>query len=153
MRLVIAAVGRIRSGPERDLVNDYRERASRTGRALGLGPLDEIEAERRPRESDADALERVLPGDGVLIALDERGKALDSASFAARLGRWRDDGRGGAAFAIGGADGHSETLRARADLVLALGPQTWPHKLARVMLAEQIYRAITILAGTPYHRS
>ena len=97
-------------------------------------------------------LSRAIPEGAALCVLDERGKVLSSPEFAQALAGWRDGGRQDAAFVIGGADGVDPDLRARADLVISLGRMVWPHMLARVMLAEQLYRAATILAGSPYHR-
>ncbi len=151
----ICAVGRLRRGPELDLIEDYRMRFDRTGRVLGLGPLSFNEVEDRRgggMAAEAVLLERALPGGAALCVLDERGKGLTSPQFAERLAEWRDAGRGDAAFVIGGADGVDPTLGAKADLVLSFGAMVWPHMLARVMLTEQLYRAASILAGAPYHR-
>lgn len=156
MRVQICAVGRLRAGPERDLLEDYRARFDRTGRALGLGPLSEHEVEDRRgggMAAEGALLARSLPAGAVLVVLDERGAALSSPELAAHLARWRDGGRQDAAFVIGGADGIAADLRARADLALSLGRMVWPHMLVRVMLAEQLYRAATILGGGPYHRA
>ncbi|TCO73604.1 23S rRNA (pseudouridine(1915)-N(3))-methyltransferase RlmH [Rhodovulum euryhalinum] len=156
MRVHVCAVGRLRPGPERILIEDYAARFDRTGRALGLGPLAMTEVEDRKGggpAAEARLLERALPEGAAICALDERGKPLSSTDFADLLARWRDAGRQDAAFVIGGADGLDPALRARADTVLSFGPMVWPHMLARVMLAEQIYRAAQILAGTPYHRA
>ncbi|KZY39990.1 23S rRNA (pseudouridine(1915)-N(3))-methyltransferase RlmH [Roseovarius sp. HI0049] len=155
MRVHICAVGRLRSGPERDLLDDYLTRFDRTGRALGLGPAAMAEVEDRKgggMSAEADLLGRAIPKGAVTVALDERGKLLSSPDFADLLGRWRDEGRGDAAFVIGGADGIAPGLRDRADFRLSFGKMVWPHMLARVMLAEQLYRAASILAGAPYHR-
>jgi len=155
MRVVIAAVGRMKSGPEKALCDDYLGRFARGGRALGLGPaqLCEVEDKRGTgMAGEAALLIRALPEDGFLCALDERGAMLASPAFAALLAGWRDKGRGAAGFVIGGADGLDPSLRHRADAVLSFGAMVWPHMLARVMLAEQLYRATTILAGGPYHR-
>jgi len=155
MRLRICAVGRLRAGPEKALVDDYAQRLARTGRALGLGPLEVVEVEPRKnagRAAEAALLERALPEGAALCALDERGRAMNSPEFARLLARWRDEGRTGAAFLIGGADGLAPDLVARADLRLSFGRMVWPHMLARAMLAEQLYRAASILAGSPYHR-
>ncbi|MEX1234102.1 MAG: 23S rRNA (pseudouridine(1915)-N(3))-methyltransferase RlmH [Roseovarius sp.] len=155
MRLHICAVGRMRAGPERALFDDYIARADRTGRALGLGPtsLHEVEDKKGGGPAaEAALLERALPQGAVRIALDERGKLTPSPKFAHQLAEWRDAGRGDLAFVIGGADGIDAGLRATADFSLSFGAMVWPHMLARVMLAEQIYRATTILAGGPYHR-
>jgi 23S rRNA (pseudouridine1915-N3)-methyltransferase len=156
MRLHIVAVGRLRSGPERALVDDYTLRFDRTGRALGLGPLTETEVEDRKgggMAAEAALIARALPSGALVCTLDERGDMLDSPAFAAQLARWRDAGRQDAAFVIGGADGIDPGLRARADASVSLGRMVWPHMLVRVMLAEQLYRAATILAGGPYHRA
>ncbi len=156
MRLRICAVGRLRAGPEQALVEDYRQRFDRAGRALGLGPVEIVEVEDRKGggpAAEAALLGRVLPEGALVCALDERGEALGSPEFAARLAGWRDAGRGAVAFLIGGADGLDPSLVARADARLSLGRMVWPHMLARVMLAEQLYRAASILAGGPYHRA
>lgn len=155
MRLHIAAVGRLRSGPERLLIDDYLERFNRSGRALGFGQVSENEVEDRRgggRAAEAELLSRVIPKDAAVVALDERGKQLSSPEFSKQLADWRDDGRRDTIFLIGGADGLLPELRNKADLTLGFGSMVWPHMLARVMLAEQLYRAVSILAGTPYHR-
>ncbi len=156
MRVRICAVGRLRAGPERVLIDDYLSRFDRTGRALGLGPAEVVEVEDRKGggpAAEAALLRRQVPEGAVLCALDERGRGLGSPQFAERLARWRDEGRAEAVFLIGGADGLDPGLVAEADLTLSLGPMVWPHMLARAMLAEQLYRAAAILAGTPYHRA
>ncbi|MEX5727595.1 23S rRNA (pseudouridine1915-N3)-methyltransferase [Rhodovulum iodosum] len=155
MRLAICAVGRLRAGSERALVDDYLARVDRTGRALGLGPATVTEVDDRKgggKAAEAQLISRALPEGARLCVLDERGKTLSSPGFADLLARWRDEGQGTAAFVIGGADGLDPALVARADATLSFGPMVWPHMLARVMLAEQLYRATAILAGTPYHR-
>ncbi|MCE6959902.1 23S rRNA (pseudouridine(1915)-N(3))-methyltransferase RlmH [Cereibacter sphaeroides] len=154
MRLALCAVGRLRSGPERDLVEDYLARFERTGRPLGLPPVQLIEVEDKRgggMEAEAELLSRAMPAGAALAVLDERGRTLSSPEFAEQLARWRDGGRD-VALVIGGADGLAPKLRDRADLALSFGRMVWPHMLVRVMLAEQLYRAATILAGSPYHR-
>lgn len=158
MRLTIAAVGRLKDGAERVVVDRYLKRLT-AAKSLGLGPVLEKEiAEARQAtapERQADEAQRLLKitGDAdLLIALDEHGKTLTSAAFAAWIGARRDDGRRHAAFLIGGADGHGASVRDKAHLLLSLGPMTLPHGLARAVLAEQLYRATTILSGHPYHR-
>jgi 23S rRNA (pseudouridine1915-N3)-methyltransferase len=156
MRLVICAVGRQRSGPEQALVADYLMRTGRTGGPVGLGPASLQEVEDRAGggpAAEARLLMRAVPKGAAVCAMDERGRMLSSPEFAALLGRWRDAGRPAAAFVIGGADGLDPDLRAGADAAVSFGPMVWPHMLARVMLAEQLYRAAAILAGTPYHRA
>lgn len=155
MRVHVCAVGRLRAGPERTLIDDYLGRFDRTGRALGLGPHAVHEVDERKASHmavEADLLEKMVPDGAVRVVLDERGKVFSSVEFAEALARWRDDGRGDVAFVIGGADGIDPAFRARADMAMSFGKMVWPHMLARVMLSEQLYRAATILAGTPYHR-
>jgi 23S rRNA (pseudouridine1915-N3)-methyltransferase len=153
VKIAIVAIGRLGRSPEADLVRLYAERATAAGRALGLGPVEVIEVEgRKPgKGSEAEALSAHL-ADSRIIACDERGRARSSRDFATEIGRLRDDGVRRLVFLIGGADGLDPDLRARAQDTLAFGPQTWPHALARVMLAEQVYRSVTLLAGGPYHR-
>ncbi len=156
MRVHLCAVGRLRKGPERALVDDYSARFDRTGRALGLGPLITHEVEDRrggSKAGEAVLLRRACPEGAVMVVLDERGVMLDSPAFAARLAGWRDGGPRDLAFFIGGADGLADDLRSDAALALSFGAMVWPHMLVRVMLVEQLYRAATILAGGPYHRS
>ena len=159
MRLLIAAVGRLKDGGERVLVDRYLKRLT-SAKALGLGPVTEKElVEARHTtvpERQADEAARLLKfadSADLIIALDERGKPLSSQAFAAWLGARRDAGRRHAAFLIGGADGHGPQIREKADLLLSLSPMTLPHGLARAVLIEQLYRATTILAGHPYHRA
>jgi len=156
MRVHVCAVGRARPGPERALIDEYAARFDRTGRTLGLGPLRIHEVEDRKgggAAAEAALLERIIPKGARLVALDERGEVIGSPAFADRLAGWRDDGCSDLAFVIGGADGLARPLCARSDLALSFGPMVWPHMLARVMLAEQLYRAASILAGSPYHRA
>ena len=154
MRILVAAVGRARPGPARELFEEYRRRI-----AWPIA-LSEVEERRklppeRLRAREAELLLAALPkaNDLRVVALDERGRTFDSAEFAARLAAWRDEGVSDIAFLIGGAEGHGEAVRARADLVLSLGAMTWPHLLVRGLLAEQLYRAQQILSGHPYHRA
>lgn len=147
------AVGRLSRSPEVDLVKLYTDRATAAGRALGLGPVEVVEVDsRKPgKAAEAEALAPHL-ADAHVIACDEHGTARASRAFAAEIARLRDDGVRRLVFVIGGADGLDPALLAAAQGKLAFGPQTWPHALARAMLAEQIYRAVTILSGSPYHR-
>ena len=152
MRLTIAAIGRAGRGPERDLYEHY---AGRIRWPLVLRELEEKKkltpAELMRREGDL--LLAAAPSGATLVALDRRGQVLDSQAFADRLARWRDTSVGDVAFLVGGAEGHAEPLLKKAALVLSFGAMTWPHQLARAMLAEQIYRAQQMLAGHPYHRA
>lgn len=154
MRVTVAAVGRLGRTPEAALARDYAERASAAGRALGLGPVDILEIEpRKPgKVAEGEALLEAIGPGAYLVACDERGEAFRSRDFAQRIARLRDQGERRLVFFIGGADGLSDEVRAASRFMLAFGPQTWPHALARVMLAEQVYRAATILGGSPYHR-
>lgn len=161
MDVMIAAVGRLKAGPERDLCARYLERAEKTGRASGFHrfSVNEVPESRAPRAADRMAdeaqrlKERTVPRSR-MICLDERGAAWTSD----RLAGWlRDQAEAGAAdtivVAIGGADGLDPELAAAADMVLSLGRMTWPHQIVRILIAEQLYRAMTILAGHPYHRA
>lgn len=155
MRVQICAVGRLRAGPEADLISDYLTRFDRTGRQLGLGPAQLIEVEDRKgggMAAEAALLRKAMPDKAVICCLDERGRVETSPQFANRLARWRDDGCSDLTFVIGGADGIDPSLRAQAGHALSFGKMVWPHMLARVMLTEQLYRAASILAGSPYHR-
>ncbi len=155
MRILIAAVGRLRDASESALAEDYIKRASAIGRGLGFRSVDLVEVEGKPLaepRAEAAALFRATPEDARKILLDERGGEWSSRQLAEKLARWRDDGQANAVFWIGGADGASQSLKDQADEKLAFGRQTWPHRLVRVMIAEQIYRACTILSGNPYHR-
>jgi 23S rRNA (pseudouridine1915-N3)-methyltransferase len=160
MRILIAAVGRLKQGPERDLAERYRKRAADFGRKVGLQAFDIVEI----RESRADNLERRMLEESIAIAnvvperagtviMDERGSTMNSASFAGHLQDWRAKDKPAIVFIIGGADGLAPSLRDRADMALAFGAFTWPHQLVRIMLLEQLYRAVTILGGHPYHRA
>ncbi len=159
MRLSIVAVGRMKQEPERELVARYLERSIGSGKPLGLTGFGVHElpesrassaAARKAEEMKAIAAQT---GDGVTVALDERGRTLGSEAFAQLIARWRDEGKAGVSFVIGGADGLDPALVARADMTLSFSPLTWPHQLVRVMLAEQLYRSATILSGHPYHRA
>jgi 23S rRNA (pseudouridine1915-N3)-methyltransferase len=156
MRVTICAVGRLRAGPELDLITDYLQRFDRTGRALGLGPARVAEVEDKKgggMAAEAELLSRAIPLGALIVTLDERGRAMSSPEFAQDLAVARDQGRQDLALVIGGADGIGPDLRARADWSLSFGKMVWPHMLVRVMLSEQLYRAATILSGSPYHRA
>ncbi|MGB3409417.1 MAG: 23S rRNA (pseudouridine(1915)-N(3))-methyltransferase RlmH [Jannaschia sp.] len=152
MKITLVAVGRLRSGPEKALVDDYLERFARTGRGLGLPSVDVSEVEARASLTETQAISRALPEGSLVVILDERGAPLTSPDLAQKIGDWRDRARD-VVFVIGGADGLDADLRARADLAISFGAMVWPHMLVRVMVAEQLYRAAGILAGSPYHRA
>jgi 23S rRNA (pseudouridine1915-N3)-methyltransferase len=160
MRLLVIAIGRVKQGPERELVERYRERFDDIGRKLGFRGLEIREIpESRAGDAvsrmaeEAAAISAAIPEKSVLIALDERGENIDSTVFARHLQRFRDESVAHTIFAIGGADGLSPDLWRKAQLRMAFGSATWPHQMVRFMLLEQIYRAATILAGHPYHRA
>jgi 23S rRNA (pseudouridine1915-N3)-methyltransferase len=159
MRIVITAVGRLKAGPERELAARYRDRAVTAGRPLGLRGPDVVEvkesrardAQRRVTE-EAIALAGTLPDNAIKVVLDSRGQNVSSDGLAQLIRAWRDGGREAVCFIAGGADGLAAGLRDAADMSFAFGSATWPHQLVRIMLMEQIYRAMTILSGHPYHR-
>ena len=160
MRLFLIAVGRLKAGPERDLFERYAKRLAESARAVGIAGFEcrEIEEGRARRPVDrqieeARAIRAALPAGARLVLLDERGKSLTSAEFASEIGAARDQGEAAYALVLGGPDGLEPKLRAEAHRLLAFGAMTWPHQLARIMAAEQAYRALTILAGHPYHRA
>jgi 23S rRNA (pseudouridine1915-N3)-methyltransferase len=159
VRIGVYAVGRMKSGPERELADRYFDRLAKLGPSLGLEFLgvDELPESRYAtadlrKRDEADRLLARTPVGAALIVLDERGKNLSSDDFAARLGALRDGRARDMAVIIGGPDGHDAGIRDRGSLVMSFGAQTWPHQMVRFMLAEQLYRAATILAGHPYHR-
>ncbi len=153
MRLEIVAIGRPGRGPEAALADDYARRATLAGKALGLGPLVLTYLEpKKPGKAPEDDLILAAAAGAHLVACDERGRTFASRAFADHLAVLRDRGERRLVFAIGGADGLDPRVREAANETLAFGPQTWPHALARAMLAEQLYRGVTILAGSPYHR-
>ena len=160
MRLLIAAIGKLKRGPERELFAHYLGRGEAAGRKLHLSPLNSIEvAQSRAatanarKAAEAEALLAKIPATHRLICLDSGGETLSSEAFAKLLAKLRDEGEEGIAFLIGGTDGLAPEALAKAGKILSLGHMTLPHGLASIVLAEQIYRAATILAGHPYHRA
>ncbi len=159
MRIVVAAVGRLKKGPERELAERYRKRAADAGRSAGLQAVDVVEI-RESRAGDSArrmleesiAIANIVPDRAALVILDQRGESMSSASFAGRLQGWRAQDKPAVVFIIGGHEGLAPTLRDKASLAIGFGAATWPHQLVRVMLLEQIYRTITIWSGHPYHR-
>ena len=160
MRILLIAVGRLKAGPERELSARYLDRAKAASRGVGLTgvelrEIDESRARRveERRSEEAKAIRALLPAGARLMLLDERGKSIGSEVFATAIGKARDAGAPVCALVIGGPDGLDPALREEAGLILAFGAMTWPHQLVRIMAAEQIYRAVTIMAGHPYHRA
>lgn len=158
MRVHICAVGRLKAGPEKLLIDDYLSRLDAAGRPIGIaaGPVVEVEEKRKldaPQlmAREAELLLAAAKG-ATIVAMDERGRNETSEVFARRLGEWRDNATSDLAFVIGGANGLAPAIREKAVHIMSFGAMTWPHMLARAMLAEQLYRAVTILSGHPYHR-
>ncbi|MBO0345561.1 23S rRNA (pseudouridine(1915)-N(3))-methyltransferase RlmH [Roseibium limicola] len=159
MRITIACVGRMKSGAERDLFDRYLDRAQKIGRPLGVTSVSIKELAESParkasdrKADEAKALLALLPPGARLVVLDEHGKTMTSPQFSSRIDDWKMEGVPDVVFAIGGADGHGADLLSRADQKLAFGAMTWPHQIARILLVEQVYRALTIQSGHPYHR-
>ncbi len=160
MRIVVAAVGRLKQGPERELAERYRKRAADAGRSAGLSAFDIVEIKEsragdvgRRRLEESIAIANIVPDRAVTVILDERGENMSSAVIAGRLQDWQRQDKPAVVFIIGAADGLAPSLREKANLAIAFGAATWPHQLIRIMLLEQLYRAVTILAGHPYHRA
>jgi 23S rRNA (pseudouridine1915-N3)-methyltransferase len=160
MRLLIAAVGRLKAGPERELFERYLDRANAAGRAVSLAPVEILEFPESPARRPADRiteetakLEAALPKGARRIVLDSRGRNLTSEEFAARLAAFRDQRAPAVAFLLGGADGLAKPTVDSADLAISYGAATFPHQIVRILVVEQVYRAITILSGHPYHRA
>ena len=155
MRVSIVAVSRMKSGPEAELIADYLNRFEKVGKAFGLGPATLYEVEDKKgggQKAEASLIAAAIPDQSTVIALDERGKNLKSPEFSDLICNFRDDGCRELAFVIGGADGLTDEIRSKATTSISFGKMVWPHMLARVMLSEQLYRAASIAAGTPYHR-
>lgn len=160
MRVCVIAVGRLKPGPEKNIADDYLARAEGLGRKIGVSRIGVTEFAESQASSaaarmadEARLVASALPAKGFSVVLDARGKALASEAFADLLCRHLDGGTADLAFLIGGPDGHAPGVRDDAGLLMSFGPMTWPHRLVRVMLLEQIYRALTIIAGHPYHRA
>ncbi|MEJ8569892.1 23S rRNA (pseudouridine(1915)-N(3))-methyltransferase RlmH [Microbaculum marinum] len=155
MRIEILSIGRLKAAsPERDLVDRYLDRARAGGRAIGLSAFEVVEfGDGKSPEAEAETLLARVPAGAKRIVLDERGRNISSETFAQTLASWRDEGVPATSVLIGGPDGHGRAARTKADLILSFGAMTWPHQLVRAMAAEQLYRAVTILTGHPYHRA
>jgi 23S rRNA (pseudouridine1915-N3)-methyltransferase len=160
VRLAIIAIGRMKAGPERELVGRYVKRVAALAPSVGVSRVewrefDESRARRMEdrRLEESKAIVAATPKDAWLTLLDERGAILTSQQWAAEIGQAKDGSVSDYVIAIGGPDGFDPTLRARARSIIGFGAMTWPHQLVRVMASEQIYRALSILAGHPYHRA
>ena len=156
MKIHLCVVGRLRKGPEKELIDDYISRFEKIGRSHGLGPVSIIEVEDKKNggmPNEALLLKRIIPKGALIAILDERGQTLSSPDFAKKINSYVTSGISDMAFIIGGADGIAPSLQALSDLKISFGKMVWPHALVRVMIAEQLYRAASILAGSPYHRN
>ena len=159
MRLLLAAVGRLKAGAERDFAARYLDRVEQAARGVGISSIEVIEIKDsrakdigRRRLEEAIALANVIPDGAVKVVLDSHGENVASTAFAGEIRAWRDSGREVLAFVIGGQDGLGDEIKRQANFTLAFGAATWPHQFVRIMLLEQLYRAITIIAGHPYPR-
>jgi 23S rRNA (pseudouridine1915-N3)-methyltransferase len=160
MRLSILTIGRLKKGPESSLCEDYETRIKGLGKQAGISRLSIAEhpesrlatASQRQKE-EAEILTASLPPQAFAVVLDERGKSIASEAMAELIQKRLDQGTQDLAFLIGGPDGHAAKIRENAGFVLSFGPMTWPHRLVRLMLLEQIYRSVTIMVNHPYHRA
>jgi 23S rRNA (pseudouridine1915-N3)-methyltransferase len=159
VRLALLSIGKLKAGPERELTSRYVDRARASGRNVGVSGLDVREFDeskaRRPEDRKLEEARTIIASASPaarMVLLDERGKSISSRAFAQDIAAARDSGTAEYLIVIGGPDGVDDLARARAQSIIAFGAMTWPHQLIRIMAAEQIYRALTILAGHPYHR-
>lgn len=154
MHVSILSVGKLKSGPEKDLVDDYAARFNKSGPGIGLRSLKLIDvASGGGLDAEGARLLAAIPVGAKTLRLDEFGVQWNSVKFSKQIAKWRDDGQGQLCFLIGGAEGYSQAVRDACSDILAFGPQTWPHRLVKVMLAEQLYRAVSLQAGLPYHKA
>ena len=154
MHIHLISIGKLKSGPEKDLVDDYVARFNKAGPRIGLRSLKLIDlASGGGLPSEGERLLSAIPSGAKTLRLDEHGSQLSSVRFSDQIAGWRDDGLGQLCFLIGGAEGYSDAVRTACPETLAFGPQTWPHRLVKVMLVEQLYRAVSLQAGLPYHKA
>jgi len=156
MRINICAIGHIRNSPEEELIKDYINRFDRIGNIIGVGPIKVIEKEDKKNKgvlAEGQLLMDSIPTGSIICALDENGLELDSYGFAKKISFWRDHGNQAVTLIIGGASGLSKGVKEKADLSISLSKMVWPHRLVRVMLAEQLYRAASIISRSPYHKA
>ena len=154
MHITLISVGKLKAGPEKELVDDYVSRFNKAGPQIGLRSLKLIDlASGGGLDAEGDRILAALPKGVPVLRLDEFGKALTSVKFAKRIEQMRDAGTPELCFLIGGADGYSDAVRKAYPDRLALGPQTWPHRLVKAMISEQLYRSVSLLAGLPYHKA
>lgn len=154
MHIQLISIGKQKSGPEKDLVDDYVDRFNKAGPGIGLRSLKLVDlASGGGLPAEGERLLSAIPAGAKTLRLDEHGPQLSSVKFSNKIATWRDDGVGQLCFLIGGAEGYSQAVRDACRETLAFGPQTWPHRLVKVMLAEQLYRAVSLQAGLPYHKA
>lgn len=154
MHITLISIGKLKSGPEKDLVDDYVSRFNKAGPGIGLRSLKLVDlASGGGLNAEGERLLSAIPDGARMIRLDEHGPQLRSVKFSSQIATWRDDGQSQLCFLIGGAEGYSEAVRDACPDTMAFGPQTWPHRLVKVMLVEQLYRAVSLQAGLPYHKA
>ena len=154
MHILLISIGKLKSGPEKDMVDDYMSRFNKAGPGIGLRSLKLMDlASGGGLQAEGERLLDALPSGAKVMRLDEHGPQWSSVKFSRQIGKWRDDGLGQLCFLIGGAEGYSDAVRDACPDTLAFGPQTWPHRLVKVMLTEQLYRAVSLQAGLPYHKA
>jgi len=154
MHIRLISIGKLKSGPEKEMVDDYVGRFNKAGPGIGLRSLKLIDlASGGGLQAEGERLLDALPSGAKVVRLDEHGPQWSSVKLSSQIAKWRDDGMGQLCFVIGGAEGYSDAVRAACPETLAFGPQTWPHRLVKVMLTEQLYRAVSLQAGLPYHKA
>lgn len=154
MHITLISVGKLKKGPEKDLVDDYVARFNKAGPNIGLRSLKLVDvASGGGLEAEGERLLNAIPEGAMVHRLDEHGPAWASVKLANHVAERRDAGTAQYCFLIGGAEGYSDAVRAACPDTLAFGPQTWPHRLVKVMITEQLYRAVSLLAGLPYHKA
>jgi 23S rRNA (pseudouridine1915-N3)-methyltransferase len=154
MHITLISVGKLKAGPEKELVDDYVSRFNKAGPQIGLRSLKLVDlASGGGLDAEGERILSALPKGAPAFRLDEFGTAMTSVKFAKRIETLRDAGTPELCFLIGGAEGYSKAVRQACPETLALGPQTWPHRLVKAMITEQLYRAVSLLAGLPYHKA
>ena len=154
MHITLISIGKLKKGPEKELVDDYVSRFNKAGPGIGLRSLKLVDlASGGGLDAEGERLLQAIPQGADVFRLDEHGPAWPSVQFSERISKRRDQGTRDLCFLIGGAEGYSDAVRTACPQTLALGPQTWPHRLVKVMITEQLYRAVSLLAGTPYHKA
>ena len=154
MHITLISVGKLKKGPEKELVDDYVSRFNKSGPSIGLRSLKLVDlASGGGLEAEGKLILNAVPSGAHVLRLDEHGPAWTSVKFADQIAKWRDAGTPQLCILIGGAEGYSDAVREAFPDTLALGPQTWPHRLVKAMISEQLYRSVSLLAGLPYHKA